>query len=123
MTVATPPIMLVQIATVHLVATLPSYTVRSDRTAAVKQTSSASPWLLVVSVRTPQMEEWNPVQLHGINGTATGSKPPMTAFMYTLCMYRTLPLMSSLCCRVTRSQKCVDWWLGPTLHDEASYAK
>ena len=54
---ATPPIMLVKIATVHLVATLTSYTVRSDRTAAVKQASSTSPWLLVVFVRTPQMEE------------------------------------------------------------------
>ena len=92
MTVTTPPIMLVQIAIVCFVTTLLSYTVRSDRTAAVKQTSSASPWLLVVSVRTPQMEEWNPVQLHGINGTATGSNPH-DSIMYTLCMYRTLPLV------------------------------
>ena len=114
MTVATPPIMLVQIATVHLVATLPSYTVRSDRTAAVKQTSSASPWLLVVSVRTPQMAEWNPVQLHGISGTATGSKPPMTA-LCTLCVctIHTLPLVFSLCRRVTHSQKVLIGGLVP----------
>ena len=45
-------------------------------------------WLLVVSVRTPQMAEWNPVQL-GSMELLLGVNLSMIAFMYTLCMYHT----------------------------------